>query len=167
VPHIGHRKSTGIGCPEGAKQRSPGQGGPVGIRPRHLALSARRRPGYGVAHAPKKQHHRPIYRGPSRRVAAGRETRAGAGCPRDLGRQTTLARLALPLPWATVCKAFSLKRSLVAQYLLEFPHQFCYATRTARGTTVSPKRTECAPNVATPRYARNKPLHGTGEVGRI
>jgi hypothetical protein len=48
VPKVGHPKCTGIGCHEVARQRSPGQGGPVGIRPRHLALSARRRPGYGA-----------------------------------------------------------------------------------------------------------------------
>jgi hypothetical protein len=36
------------------------------------------------------------HRGPARRVAAGRATRAGAGRLRDPGRQATLARLALP-----------------------------------------------------------------------
>ena len=154
---------------DAAKRLNNGAQGKAGLWESGPAIS-RKRPAAALGTAPrtpKKNNTTTPYHRPARRVAAGRATRAGAGRLRDPGRQATLARLALPLPWARLCKAFSLKRSLVTQYLLEFPNEFCYATRTARGTTVSPRRTKCATNPAALRNARNNPMHGTGEVGRI
>ena len=147
-----------------AKRLNNGAQGKAGLWESGPAIS-RKRPAAALGTAPRtpKNNTTTPYHRPARRVAAGRATRAGR--LRDPGRQTTLARLALPLPWARLCKAFSLKRSLVAQYLLEFPNEFCYATRTARGTTVSPRRTECAPNASALRKPGTSRCTGPANSG--